>query len=98
LSTRAERAGLIAIEVDASCTTQDCSSCGEKVPKKLKDRWHFCPCCGLELDRDHNAAINMKNRAVGHPALKAYRVSEPIGEVGKKPTLSLRKAALGVCH
>ena len=88
LVNKAERAGLLTIEVDASGTTQNCSNCGEKVPKTLKDRWHSCPGCGLELDRDHNAAINIKHRAVGHSVLKAYRVSEPIGGVGKKPTLS----------
>jgi transposase len=27
--------------------------------------------CGCSLDRDHNAAINIKNRAVGHSVLKA---------------------------
>jgi putative transposase len=98
LSNKAERAGLLTIEVDASGTTQNCSTCGEKVPKKLKDRWHSCPCCGLDLSRDHNAAINIKHRAEGHPVLKAYRVSvsshgrsfgaTAIAGVGKKPTLS----------
>jgi hypothetical protein len=26
--------------------------CGEPVPKTLKDRWHHCPACGLDADRD----------------------------------------------
>ncbi|MBD6617768.1 transposase, partial [Komarekiella sp. 'clone 1'] len=30
-----------------------------------------CPHCGCSLDRDHNAAINIKQRAEGHPVLKA---------------------------
>ena len=51
-----------------------------KVPKTLADRWHSCPECGCELDRDHNAAINIKQRAVGHPvqALRGDRNTEPV--------------------
>jgi putative transposase len=67
LSTKAEKAGLRTIAVNPNGTTQDCSNCGQKVPKTIRDRWHSCPHCGCELDRDHNAAINIKQRAVGHP-------------------------------
>lgn len=86
LSTKAENAGLLVIAVNPSGTSQDCSSCGVKVPKKLHERWHSC-LCGCSLDRDHNAAIVIKNRAVGHPVLKAHRVSEAIAGFGEKPTL-----------
>jgi putative transposase len=68
---QAENAGLLVVPVSAHNTSQDCSSCGEKVPKKLHIRWHDCINCGCSLDRDHNAAINIKNRAVGQPVLKA---------------------------
>jgi putative transposase len=71
LTNKAENAGLLVIPVKASGTSQDCSNCGVKVPKKLHERWHDCPNCGCSLDRDHNAAINIKNRAVGHSVLKA---------------------------
>ncbi|MBD6621303.1 IS200/IS605 family element transposase accessory protein TnpB, partial [Komarekiella sp. 'clone 1'] len=71
LTNKAENAGLLVIAVNASGTSQDCSSCGEKIPKKLHQRWHNCPHCGCSLDRDHNAAINIKQRAEGHPVLKA---------------------------
>jgi len=74
LTNKAENAGLLVIPVSANNTSQDCSNCGEKVPKKLHIRWHDCPYCGCSLDRDHNAAINIKNRAVGHPVLKAQRL------------------------
>lgn len=70
LSNKAENAGLLVIAVNPKNTSQDCSSCGMKVPKKLHERWHFCQ-CGCSLDRDHNAAINIKNRAVGHSVLNA---------------------------
>ena len=75
LAVKAERAGLRAIAVDPRGTSQDCSQCGQKVPKTIRDRGHSCPHCGLELSRDHNAAINIKYRAVGHPVLKAQEMS-----------------------
>ena len=62
LTNKAENAGLLVVPVSAHNTSQDCSNCGEKVPKKLHIRWHDCPHCGCSLDRDHNAAINIKNR------------------------------------
>ena len=71
LANKAENAGLLVVPVSAHNTSQDCSNCGEKVPKKLHIRWHDCPDCGCSLDRDHNAAINIKNRAVGQSVLKA---------------------------
>ena len=72
-------AGLLVIPVKASGTSQDCSNCGAKVPKKLHERWHNCPHCGCSLDRDHNAAINIKNSAKsvrpGFPAQNFVRES-----------------------
>jgi putative transposase len=79
LLIKAERAGLVTIAVNPNGTTQDCSGCGHKVPKTIRDRWHSCPHCGLELDRDHNAAVNIKHRAVGHPVLKARGVRRNSG-------------------
>lgn len=70
LTTKAASAGLLVIAVDPRGTTQNCSSCGERVPKKLSDRWHSCS-CGCSLSRDHNAALNVKKLAEGHPVNKA---------------------------
>ncbi|HAN73737.1 MAG TPA: transposase, partial [Planktothrix sp. UBA8402] len=42
LTNKAENAGLLAVPVSAHNTSQDCSKCGEKVPKKLHIRWHDC--------------------------------------------------------
>ncbi|EGJ33076.1 MULTISPECIES: RNA-guided endonuclease TnpB family protein [Moorena] len=74
LTNKAENAGLLAVPVSAQNTSQNCSNCGKKVPKKLHVRWHDCPHCGCSLDRDHNAAINIKNRAEGQSVLKAQRL------------------------
>jgi putative transposase len=87
LSIKAERAGLLTIAVNPNGTSQDCSGCGTKVLKQLKDRLHACPECGLIIDRDHNAAINIKHRAVGHSVLKAHLMSEAIAGVDEKPAL-----------
>ncbi len=58
-SYKAESAGSIAVLVDPRNTSQLCSSCGLKVTKSLSDRVHECPQCGLVMDRDENAAINI---------------------------------------
>jgi putative transposase len=56
--------------VDARYTSQKCSQCGTIVPKTLAERVHHCPNCGLEMDRDINASINivtleLRGRACG---------------------------------
>ena len=66
LAVKAENAGLKTIAVNPRNTSQDCSNCGEKVPKGLSKRIHCCEHCGIVIDRDVNTAINIKNRAVGH--------------------------------
>ncbi len=87
VAVKAESAGRLAVAVNPSGTTQNCSGCGEKVPKTLADRWHSCPHCGTELDRDLNAAINIKNTALGRRVVKAHRVTEAIAGVDEKPAL-----------
>ena len=51
-------------KVNPNNTSQDCSGCGVKVKKDLSIRWHSCPHCHTELDRDINAAINILKRAI----------------------------------
>ena len=48
--------------VDPRGTSQICSGCGRVVRKGLGTRVHSCPGCGLVMDRDVNAAINILNR------------------------------------
>ncbi len=51
------------IAVAPQYTSQDCSGCGERVKKTLSTRTHVCPSCGLVLDRDENAAVNILAKA-----------------------------------
>ena len=67
LSYKAESAGMKVIKVDARNTTQECSNChhikegDERLT--LEDRIYHCNICGLTMDRDINASINILNRA-----------------------------------
>jgi len=56
---KAEEAGGQVKLVNPRYTSQDCSGCGERIPKTLADRTHICPKCGLVMDRDENAAKNI---------------------------------------
>ena len=43
-------------------SSKTCSCCGSYLRGlKLKDRIYNCPVCGLKIDRDYNAAINLMN-------------------------------------
>jgi putative transposase len=58
-SNKAEEAGRTVVLVNPRNTSKMCSSCGELVEKGLSVRVHDCPHCGLVLDRDQNAAMNI---------------------------------------
>ncbi|WP_137669650.1 zinc ribbon domain-containing protein, partial [Sphaerospermopsis reniformis] len=46
-------------------SSKTCSSCGEKKSSlSLSQRVFKCDNCGFEIDRDLNAAINLKQEAV----------------------------------
>lgn len=60
---KAEYAGKTVVIVPAAYTSITCSDCGALFENlTLADRWVNCD-CGLSLDRDHNAAINILKRA-----------------------------------
>ncbi len=65
---KAESAGKPFILVSPQYTSQDCSECGRRVPKTLAERTHRCPSCGIVLDRDLNAAINIASKATAGTA------------------------------
>lgn len=58
-SYKAANAGRVFLQVDPRNTSKRCSRCTMLVDKDLSVRIHNCPHCGLVLDRDHNAAINI---------------------------------------
>jgi len=55
---KAAGAGRSVVFVNPRNTSKRCSRCGQIVEKSLADRVHRCS-CGLVLDRDENAAINI---------------------------------------
>jgi putative transposase len=59
LAGKAVYAGRRVVAVPPAFTSQECSGCGERVPKSLSVRTHVCPSCGLVMDRDENAALNI---------------------------------------
>lgn len=68
---KAEEAGSKVVLVNPYNTTQLCSRCNQIVRKELSDRVHCCPFCGLTMDRDQNAAINIMRLGLQSPAAKA---------------------------
>ncbi len=61
---KAENAGRVVALVNPRGTTQMCSGCHAIVPKGIEVRVHDCPHCGLKLNRDHNAALNILARGL----------------------------------
>ena len=75
LESVAVKCGAWVVKVNPHSTSQDCSGCGAKVPKTLSIRTHSCSSCGLEMDRDENAAVNILERAL--TALSAVGLMVP---------------------
>jgi len=88
LCYKAEEAGCRVVFVDPDGTTKECSSCGEVVDKELKERRHSCPSCGLSMDRDLNASINILKRATAGQAGSNAR------GVGQRADVEARSPAL----
>jgi putative transposase len=78
LAHKAAEAGVTVVAVNPRNTTQACSGCGTLPPVRLTlaDRVHTCS-CGLTLDRDENAARNI--RALG---LSVQALPWPTGASG----------------
>lgn len=71
---KAASAGLPFARAWAAGTSQECSSCGATVPKALSERMHRCAECGLEMDRDENAALNILRRGLEEMRMKSHTV------------------------
>ncbi len=73
-----EKNGCYVIEVPPEGTTKRCSQCGCKTEKPLWVREHSCPSCGFEVDRDHNAALEIKR--LGLQQLGIETSAEDVGQ------------------
>src|SRR6266567_4336489 len=67
LSHKAEEAGRQLVKVNPAYTSQTCSVCGHRQKMPLDVRVFDCLCCHVHLDRDLNAAYNI--RGLGLQAL-----------------------------
>ena len=84
LETKCEREGTYFVEVNPAGTTKECANCGVETDKPLWVREHSCPACGLEADRDANAAWNILSRGlsklgVGHSEATPVETALPTG-------------------
>ena len=62
LEVKAVEAGRLTGARNPAGTSRECSGCGKEFENlKLSDRWVHCV-CGLSMDRDQNAAINIRGR------------------------------------
>ena len=87
LSSKAEEAGRIMVKVNPSYTSQTCSRCqyprsGEE-KLTLKDRVFICPSCGLEMDRDLNAAKNILAAALPNTMWVSPPPPKEVGIAGR---------------
>jgi len=60
---KAKSEGLTVIHVNASGTSARCSVCGNKMFPE-ESRMLYCPNCKRRIDRDENAAINIRKRGL----------------------------------
>ena len=57
-------------------SSQLCSNCGNRKPIKLSERTYKCLVCGLEIDRDFNASINLKHYRQFDGKLSLWRAKQ----------------------
>lgn len=77
LKTKAESRGIPIVQADQFfASSKTCSACGHKKEElTLSDRTYRCNQCDVSIDRDVNAAINLKQLATGHEeSLNAHGV------------------------
>jgi putative transposase len=76
LDYKASSAGGQLVKVDARRTSQTCAVCGIVDPLSRRSQAVFrCTGCGHEANADHNAALNILNRARARPVVEAAHVA-----------------------
>jgi putative transposase len=56
---KAKRTGITVVKIDPYHTSQTCSACGHYEEGQRKEREFECKKCGVKIDADYNAAINI---------------------------------------
>ena len=82
--------GTQCIAVPPQYTSQKCSCCGTMVKKSLSVRTHICTGCGVVLDRDHNAALNILHKALD---LLSNPCKGTVGHTGTRDSKKSRNAS-----
>ena len=84
LISKAESHGIEVVLADRFYpSSQICSHCGNRRSIKLSERIYKCPVCGLEIDRDFNASINMKHYREFPEKLSLWRTKNNWSSLGK---------------
>ncbi len=65
-----EEQGILCEKVSPKYTSQTCSHCGAIHKNNRLGEKFKCIVCNVEMDADHNAAINILHRGVYHPSTK----------------------------
>ena len=75
--------------VNPKNTSKSCCYCQSVQSLNIKQRTYKCPHCGIEIDRDHNAALNILH--LGYAiAAKQATINTPIGSIVTQAWMSDR--------
>jgi IS605 OrfB family transposase len=73
---KARLEGVPVVAVDPRNSSRTCSQCGHCDKANRKDQASFrCLQCGFSLNADHNAALNLRGRALGRPCKPAPKAA-----------------------
>lgn len=86
LTHKAAEAGRGVELVDPAYTSKTCSRCGAVFEHLTLSVRHVACVCGLSLDRDHNAAINILRRALNRLGQSRSALSIPLGVLAEEAT------------
>lgn len=84
LTHKAAEAGRAVELVDPAYTSRTCCQCGAVFEHLTLSVRHVSCACGLSLDRDHNAAINILHRALTRLGRSRLALSIPLGVLAKE--------------
>ncbi len=90
LVAKAEEAARQVVKVPPAYTSQSCSWCGRRQEMPLSVRVYECPACGLVMDRDHNASVNILEKACGRAGRVIVRRCAPMALTGASSLLGQR--------